>query len=104
MTKVEKQELAIAMERKNEIARKVQAQKLQASGYVRSQLAGLTCVDRLIDSDHLMRKGMDLARSNAQYEVDRAKKELKAARPTCHKHRKVQNGIVVGVNKVYTDK
>ena len=104
MTKVEKQELAIAMERKNEIARKVQAQKLQASGYVRSQLSGLTSVDRLIECDHLMRTGQDLARSNARAEVEQAQKRLQAARPTCHKHRKVQNGIVVGVNKVYTDK
>ena len=104
MNKVEKQELEIAMERKNEIARKVQAQKLQASGYVRSQLAGLTCVDRLIDSDHLMRKGMDLARSNAQYEVDRAKKELKAAKPREHKLVKRLDGKTIGVDKVYTDR
>jgi hypothetical protein len=104
MNKVEKQQLVIARERKKEIARKVQAQRLQASGYVRSQLSGLTSMERLIECDHYMRTGQDLARSNARDEVEKAEKRLQAARPTCHKHRKVQNGIVVGVNKVYTDK
>ena len=104
MNKVEKNQLAIARERKKEIARKVQAQRLQASGYVRSQLSGLTSVDRLIECDHYMRTGQDLARSHARDAVEKAKKELKAAMPKCHKHVKRISGKTIGVNKVYTDK
>lgn len=90
MNKVEKQQLVIARERKKEIARKVQAQRLQASGYVRSQLSGLTSMERLIECDHYMRTGQDLARSNAQSEVEKAKKELKAAQD--YEFKKVTKG------------
>jgi hypothetical protein len=104
MNKVEKQQLVIARERKKEIARKVKAQRLQASGYVRSQLSGLTSPDRLIECDHYMRKGADLARSHARDAVEKAKKELKAAMPKCHKHVKRISGKTIGVQNVYTDK
>jgi tellurite resistance protein len=84
MNKVQAEQLRLARERKREIARKVQAQKLQASGYVRSQLSGLTSPDRLIECDHYMRKGADLARSHARDALEKSKKELKAAQGRKH--------------------
>jgi hypothetical protein len=60
ISKEQKQELLIARERKKEIARKVNAQKLQASGYVQSQHAILTKETRLINNGHYMKSGGQL--------------------------------------------
>lgn len=90
MNKVQLEALRKARERKAEIARKVKAQHLQSSGYVRSQLSGLTSPDRLIECDHYMRKGADLARSHARDNVEKAKKELKAAQD--YEFKKVTKG------------
>lgn len=52
MTKLEKQEKLIAKMRQKEIARKVAAQRLQASGYVPSQHQKVTQIDRLVEQGH----------------------------------------------------
>lgn len=84
--------------RKAEIARKVKAQALQASGYVRSQLSGLTSPDRLIECDHYMLKGKKAEMSHARDEVEKARKELKYAQG--EKFKKVtKNGGVMEMTK-----
>jgi hypothetical protein len=84
MNKVEKQQLMIARLRRQEIARKVSAQKMQSSGYVPSQLASLTSQDRLIENDHYMLTGKKAVLAHAKDALERAKKELKSAQGRKH--------------------
>jgi len=66
----EKQELLIAKLRKEQIARKNQAQKLQSSGALPSQWSGLMSINRMIRCNHLMK-------SNHQLELDYIKSQTK---------------------------
>ena len=70
ISKEEKQELLVARLRKEQIAKKTQAQKVQSSGAVTSQWAGLMSVNRMIRCNHLMK-------SNHQLELDYVKSKIK---------------------------
>lgn len=70
LSKEEKQELLIAKLRKLEIERKTQARKLQSSGGVPSQWAGLMSINRMIACNHMMK-------SNHQLELDHVKSKIK---------------------------
>lgn len=97
MDKVARQMLLVAKLHREEISRKVKAQILQASGYVRSQLSGLTSPDRLIECDHYMLKGKQAEMSNARTSLEKAKKELKVAMPEKIKSVKKRDGVTVQV-------
>jgi hypothetical protein len=60
LSKEKKQELLIAKLRKQEIERKVKAQKMQSSGYIESQHAVLTKETRLVNNGHFMKSGNQL--------------------------------------------
>lgn len=102
MDKVHRQQLLLAKVRKQEIARKVKAQSLQSSGYVRSQLSGLTSSDRLIECDHYMLKGKAAELSNTRAAYERAKAEAKAKMPVKTRSVKRNEGKTVSVQDVYT--
>ena len=70
MNKKEKQELLIAKLRQLEIQKKVQSQKVQSSGGVSSQWAGLISTERMIKCNHLMK-------SNHQLSLDYIKSKTK---------------------------
>lgn len=71
----EKQELLIARLRKEEIARKTQARKLQNSGAMPSQWAGLMSVNRMISCNHMMK-------SSHQLELDHLRSKIKKENST----------------------
>ncbi len=62
--------------RQAEIARKSQAQKLQSSGYVPSQLGHLTSEQRLIDNGHYMRSSTQLNSDRLKRQIERIKNEI----------------------------
>jgi hypothetical protein len=71
-----------AFKRRQEIARKTQAQKLQSSGYVPSQLAKLTRIDRLIECDHYKLTGKAAQIYYAKEQITRLKNEVKKSKPS----------------------
>jgi hypothetical protein len=70
LSKEEKQELLIAKLRREQIAKKTQAQKVQSSGALQSQWAGLMSLNRMIRCNHMMK-------SNHQLELDYLKDKAK---------------------------
>jgi hypothetical protein len=101
--KIQKQQLLVAKCRKAEIARKVKAQNLQSSGYVRSQLSGLTSPDRLIECDHYMLKGKAAELSNKREEYSRKVREHKAKTQKL-RHVKKREGVTLSVTEIIKTK
>jgi hypothetical protein len=77
----QKMAILAARARKKEIARKVAAQRLQSSGYIPSQLAGLTGVKRLVEKGHYRLEGKAAEIYRAKEAIERAKEEIRKARP-----------------------
>lgn len=105
-TKEYHEAMRMARQRKKEIARKVEAQRLQASGYVPSQLGKVTSDDRLIACDHFHLKGKAAELYHKREAIKgleaKIREEKRKAEGFSHKYvKRDANGKTVGVDKVY---